>query len=153
MTIAIDFDGTCVTHEFPMVGKDIGAVPVLKELVNNGHKLILFTMRSNVSSPISEDPKIHSVSGNYLDDAIEWFNKNGIELYGIQTNPTQKSWTHSPKAYAEIYIDDAALGCPLIQDYIGHPDGTYSGEPMPDGRPYVDWGVVKRYLQFRGLLK
>lgn len=33
MVIAVDFDGTCVTHEFPKVGKDIGAVPVLKELV------------------------------------------------------------------------------------------------------------------------
>jgi len=28
MEICIDFDGTCVTHEFPKVGKDIGAVPV-----------------------------------------------------------------------------------------------------------------------------
>jgi hypothetical protein len=28
--IAVDFDGTCVTHEYPKVGRDIGAVPVLK---------------------------------------------------------------------------------------------------------------------------
>jgi len=153
VTIAIDFDGTCVTHEFPKIGRDIGAAPILKELVNSGHKLILFTMRSNVISPISEDPKIHSVSGKYLDEAIAWFKRNKIELYGIQTNPTQRSWTLSPKAYAELYIDDAALGCPLIQDYIEHPDGLYNGEPIPDGRPYVDWGIVKRHLQFRGLLK
>ena len=26
MIIAIDFDGTCVTHEYPKIGKDIGAV-------------------------------------------------------------------------------------------------------------------------------
>lgn len=25
MTIAVDFDGTCVTHDFPKVGKNIGA--------------------------------------------------------------------------------------------------------------------------------
>jgi len=30
MDIVIDFDGTVVTHEFPKVGRDIGAVPVLK---------------------------------------------------------------------------------------------------------------------------
>lgn len=48
MYICIDFDGTCVTHEFPSIGKDIGAIPVLKELVKNNHKLILFTMRSNM---------------------------------------------------------------------------------------------------------
>lgn len=28
--IGIDFDGTVVTHDFPKIGKDIGAVPVLK---------------------------------------------------------------------------------------------------------------------------
>lgn len=50
MIIAVDFDGTCVTHDFPRVGKDIGAVPVLKELVECGHKLILHTMRDAKSN-------------------------------------------------------------------------------------------------------
>lgn len=40
MKIAIDFDGTCVYHEFPKVGGDIGAVPVLKRLVEEGHQLV-----------------------------------------------------------------------------------------------------------------
>ncbi len=31
MDFCIDFDGTCVTHLFPKVGKDIGAAPVLRE--------------------------------------------------------------------------------------------------------------------------
>lgn len=31
MIIAVDFDGTCVTHEFPRVGAEIGAAEVLKE--------------------------------------------------------------------------------------------------------------------------
>lgn len=43
MIIAVDFDGTCVTHEFPRVG----AAEVLKELTDKGHKIILFTMRSH----------------------------------------------------------------------------------------------------------
>lgn len=120
MVIAIDFDGTCVTHEFPRLGKDIGAVPVLKELVNNGHQLILFTMRSE----------------KYLADAVNWFKKNEIPLYGIQTNPTQSKWTKSPKAYAELYIDDAALGCPLLFD-VGIENS---------GRHYVDWKVVREIL-------
>lgn len=47
MTIAVDFDGTCVKHRYPMVGEDVdGAVSVLKELVRKGHKIILYTMRS-----------------------------------------------------------------------------------------------------------
>lgn len=114
MDILIDFDGTCVTHEFPKVGKDIGAVPVLKELVKNGHNLILFTMRSDVENPQSDDDTIMCESGNYLTDAVNWFKDNEIPLYGIQRNPTQDSWTTSPKAYGQLMIDDSALGCPLI---------------------------------------
>lgn len=154
MEIAIDFDGTCVTHEFPEIGKDIGAVPVLKELVDNGHKLILFTMRADRhEQKETGHPYIMDVTGLFLTDAINWFKKNNIPLYGIQSNPTQKNWTTSPKCYAQLYIDDAALGCPLIQDYTSHPDGYYSGEPVPSGRPYVDWIEVRKQLIIKGLIK
>ena len=122
MYIGIDFDGTCVTHEYPYVGKDIGAVPVLKALVERGHKLILNTMRSD------------NGNGNFLSDAVKWFEENNIELFGIQRNPTQDSWTSSPKVYANIYIDDAALGCPLVFD------------SEHSVRPYVDWVEVNRML-------
>lgn len=132
MIIAVDFDGTCVTHDFPKVGADIGAAPVLKMLVEAGHRLILFTMRSDVESPKSSDPGIHAVGGEYLSDAVGWFNRNGIPLWGIQTNPEQHLWTHSPKAYAQLYIDDAALGCPLVH-------GKHK-------RPYVDWEAVEDML-------
>lgn len=100
MIICVDFDGTCVTHEYPIVGKEIGSVSVLKKIIKKGHKIILFTMRS----------------GKYLDDAVNWFREKEIDLYGINQNPTQKSWTSSPKAFAQLYIDDAALGCPLKVD-------------------------------------
>jgi hypothetical protein len=102
MIIGVDFDGTCVKHAYPHVGEDIGAVPVLKELVANGHDLILWTMRS----------------GDSLEAAIDWFKTNEIELYASQRNPTQDQWTSSPKAYCQIYIDDAALGCPLVNDHV-----------------------------------
>ena len=97
LKILIDFDSTCVTHEYPRVGKNIGAEPVLKELVAKGHKLILFTMRS----------------GKTLDDAVEWFKKHEIPLYGIQTNPSQSSWTTSPKAHGDLIIDDTGLFMPM----------------------------------------
>jgi len=139
MDIAIDFDGTCVTHEFPRVGRDIGAAPVLKKLVANGHRLILFTMRSNIANPYSENPDIHPTGGNYLDAALEWFKSNDIPLYGIQTNPGQATWTHSPKAYAHLYIDDAALGCPLIIE--------------GNERPFVDWQAVERLLTNKGFIR
>ena len=139
MDIVIDFDGTVVTHEFPKVGRDIGAVLVLKELVDNGHNLILFTIRSDVEKPYSKSPEIVTKKGKYLTETINWFKENEIPLYGIQINPSQQTWTTSPKAYGQIIIDDAALGCPLIHGIAE--------------RPYVDWQQVRTHLQSMGVLK
>lgn len=141
MYIGVDFDGTCVTHEFPKIGKDIGAVPVLKKLVENGHQLILFTMRSDKTETLSDHAEIICKAEDYLAQAVNWFKENDIPLYGIQKNPTQHTWTESPKAYCHLYIDDAALGCPLQYD------GVFSS------RPYVDWEKVSVYLIDNGLIK
>jgi len=140
MIIAVDFDGTCVAHEYPKVGRDIGAVPVLKELINAGHKLILFTMRSNIQDTKGNGKEIIDCpAGNYLDDAVKWFEDNKIELYGVNINPTQAEWTSSPKAYAHLYIDDAGIGTPLI--YV-------NGE-----RPCVNWKKLREMLFERGILQ
>ena len=116
MIIAVDFDGTCVTHAYPNEGDDIGAVPILRKILEKGNEIILYTMRS----------------GKALDDAMQWFLRNDLRLYGVQYNPTQAQWTSSNKCYAQLYIDDAALGCPLIKK---------EGE-----RPYVDWQKVEKML-------
>lgn len=122
--IAVDFDGTCVTHEYPDIGKDIGAVPVLKDLVKAGHRLVLWTMRS----------------GESLDAAVAWFAEHDIPLFGINKNPDQKAWTKSPKAYAMLYIDDAALGAPFRLD------------PRMSDRPFIVWEDVRSYLVTYGYL-
>jgi len=119
MIIAIDFDGTVVDHRYPNIGPEAPyAVCSLKQLCLEGDSLILFTMRSNY----------------FLGHAIEWFNTNGIDLWGIQWNPEQHCWSQSNKCYAQVYIDDAALGCPLI-----HPEGFH--------RPCVDWVKVMELLK------
>jgi len=132
MIIAVDFDGTCVTHEYPNVGKDIGAAPVLRRLVEQDHRIILWTMRggTGIANPAEPDKS----NEHDLQDAIDWFADNDIELFGVNENPTQHSWTKSPKAYAQIYIDDAALGCPLSFD-----------KELSD-RPFVDWKAVQNML-------
>ena len=141
ITINIDFDGTCVTHDFPRVGKEIGAIPVLKRLVENGHQLILFTMRSDrKDKKETNDPTIQDVTGEFLTDAVNWFKKHDIPLYGIQTNPTQHNWTTSPKSYAELMIDDSAFGCPLRYDID------------ISNRPFVDWKAVEEGLENMKLL-
>ena len=118
MIIAVDFDGTCTTHEYPLVGRDIGAEPVLRKLVAAGHQLILWTMRS----------------GKELEEAVGWFQEREIPLFGVNGNPTQKSWTSSAKPYAQLYIDDAALGCPLCKPQF------------PGESHYVDWETVEQML-------
>lgn len=135
MIIAIDFDGTCVTHEFPEVGKDIGAAEVLRRLAENGHSLVLFTMRSDKHDSIGFSNEVEEIhNGDFLSHAVEWFKKNKIPLFGININPQQTEWTTSPKVYAQLYIDDAALGIPLKYD------------PTFASRPYVDWKKVEIML-------
>lgn len=124
MYIAIDFDGTVVTHEYPRIGTELpDCVQTLQALSESGHRLILYTMRSDQS----------------LRDAVQWFSDRNLTLHGINQNPEQVSWTNSPKAYAQLYIDDAALGCPLVH-------------PLDGSRPYVDWIAVRRILFDRGFL-
>lgn len=120
--VAIDFDGTCVTNEYPKIGKEIGAAPVLKEMTENGIKLVLCTMRD----------------GKLLEEAVQWFRDNNIPLYGINKTPGQYKWTSSPKIFANYYIDDAAIGVPLVFD--------------TNNKPFVDWQKLRIYLEAYRLL-
>lgn len=140
LKIVIDFDGTCVTHAFPAVGAAIGAASVLRALVSDGHMLLLSTMRCDHGSirPTSDDPNILQEGGSYLTDALGWFKENDIPLYGVQSCPGQQSWTKSPKCYGDLYIDDSALGIPLVHS--------------EDGKPYVDWRAVAEILFNDGIL-
>src|ERR1022692_4446426 len=92
--IGVDFDGTMVTHEFPGIGKGIGAIAWLKKLNEMGAAIILWTMRS-------DDPANNRF---VLTEAVDWCTKNGIELFGVNKNPEQ-DWTTSPKAYCHVYVD------------------------------------------------
>lgn len=117
--IAVDFDGTVVEHEYPRIGNTIPlALESLKLFQERGARLLLWTMRD----------------GNELDDAVFFMRRNDIKLFGVNENPSQKHWTKSPKAYAHVYIDDAAAGCPLIVPECGV------------RRPYVDWSIVQPYI-------
>ena len=134
MIIGLDFDGTCTTHDYPNIGRDIGAVPVLKKIVAAGHDIMLWSMRGN--KPL-EDGGI-----NTLQDAVDWLTNHDIPLWGINENPeqTQQGWTNSNKQYAQLYIDDATLGCPLIFDPNFHP------------RPFVNWAEVETMLKQRNII-
>ena len=97
MTIAIDFDGTIVEHEYPEIGKPkMFAFETLKALQGRGDKLILWTYRA----------------GDKLNEAVEYCRKNGVEFYAINKNYPEEKFdaSISRKIIADIYIDDRNLG-------------------------------------------
>lgn len=97
MTIAVDFDGTIVEHEYPKIGKELPfAIETLKMLQREGNLLILFTSRE----------------GKLLEEAVEFCRERGLEFYAVNSNqPEDALFTrHSTKVIADVYIDDHNLG-------------------------------------------
>ena len=133
MIIAFAFDGVVVDHRFPEIGAAVpGALECLRALHDHGHKLILWTMRS--------DDAGRDKAPTGLTDAVDWPKRQRIKMWGINKNPGQKHWSSSPKAYAELYIDDAGLGCPLWR-------------PAGFERDCVDWDKVRQALVEKGVLE
>lgn len=128
--IAIDFDGTIAEHAyFPDIGDPVPeAFEYMRKFQEMGARLILWTMRSP-----------NNRGDDALNPAVDFCRRRGVTFWGINHNPDQW-WSDSPKAYADLLIDDSAVGCPLI-----HPPGR---------RPYVDWSVagpfVMQWLANRG---
>lgn len=99
MTIAVDFDGTIVTHRYPAIGDEIPfAVTTLKMLAAERHRLILWTVRE----------------GELLDEAVEWCRKRGLEFYAVNKDfpeeNVQRNTSYSRKLKADLFIDDRNLG-------------------------------------------
>lgn len=99
MTIAVDFDGTIVTHEYPAIGKEIPfATDTLKMLAAEGHNLILWSVRE----------------GRLLEDAVNWCRQRGVEFYAVNKDfpeeDTGKNRRYSRKIKADIWIDDRNVG-------------------------------------------
>lgn len=107
--ICVDFDGTVVTHEYPLIGQENdNCSEILKRWINEYNVgIILDTMRS----------------GDTLKEAIKWFEERGVPLYGIGKHPTQNKWTESNKSYGIFSIDDRNVGVPMKYDLgIGRVD-------------------------------
>lgn len=125
-TIAIDFDGTIAKHY------SHEPVPYafywMKRLKKAGATLVLWTMRHPMGSSIDSLP-----------EAVKFCKQHGIVFDGLNRNPTWQG--ASPKARAQVYIDDLAYGCPLRKD-----------KGKPNSRPYVNWqkvgpGVMRRMME------
>ena len=120
----VDFDGTVLTHEYPLMGSPVpGAIHTLLEMQERGDFIILYTMRSDKE----------------LKEAVAYMERCGIRLLGVNRNPTQNQWTTSEKIYAHKYIDDNNVGTPLV---------------IPiEGRPYVDWYAIRDELSLPPIVR
>ena len=129
--MVVDFDNTCALEDFPLVGADVPyAVETLKRFVSNGVKLILWTCRQN----------------EQLKDAVDWFRRNDILLFGVNEDPhpdeTLASLYGIPrKIIGDFNIDDRNLGCPII-------------DIESNGKVYivVDWLTLEEILTKKGIL-
>lgn len=125
--IAIDFDGTIVTHQYPEVGRELpGAISTIKALCANGHNVFLYTMRDK----------------EHLDDALCFLKSRGVVISG---NISPAQFSTSPKQYASLYIDDAAACTPMCFNY-----GTGAFADM--NCPSVDWMKIAEYLCKREMI-
>ncbi len=97
LTIAVDFDGTIVEDAYPKVGKaKLFAFETLKKLQEKGHRLVLWTYRSE----------------SVLDEAVTFCKKNGITFYAVNKSFPEEEFDpkYSRKINADIFIDDRNIG-------------------------------------------
>lgn len=102
ISIALDFDGTVVEHDYPYIGKENGnCSEILKRWISEYNvEIVLDTMRG----------------GELLQDALKWFYDRNVPIFSVGKHPLQESWTDSTKAYALFSIDDRNIGCPVKYD-------------------------------------
>ena len=98
MNIAIDFDGTIVEHRYPGIGREIPfAIDTLKMLTQDGHRLILWSVRE----------------GQLLEEAVEWCRERGLEFYAVNKDfpeENREDKKFSRKLKVDMFIDDRNIG-------------------------------------------
>ncbi|MFA5423984.1 MAG: HAD hydrolase family protein [Phycisphaerae bacterium] len=94
MIFAIDFDGTIVDYDFPYIGRvRDGAIETMTALQQAGHKIIIWTCRSNDS----------------LTSMQLWLNNIGFKPDAINENVDPSLGYAHKKVYADVYIDDRSF--------------------------------------------
>lgn len=92
--LAIDFDGTIVTAEYPKLGRiNQGVIKAMWEAKARGWEIIIWTCRE----------------GQYLTDAVELLNRAGIPYDYVNHHSKQALDFfdyESRKIYATLYHDD-----------------------------------------------
>ena len=94
--IAVDFDGTLCTSNWPNIGEPNAAlIEQLNEEQKKGAAIVLFTCRS----------------GKLLRDAVKWCKEQGLVFDEVNRNTKERIKLYrgdSRKISADVYIEDRA---------------------------------------------
>ncbi|HRD40143.1 MAG TPA: hypothetical protein PLC65_16070 [Bacteroidia bacterium] len=136
MTIYLDFDGTVVEHQYPLIGSyNVGCIEVIDKLYKAGHEIVINTMRVEYDK-------------TRLMEAVEFLNKllsnlnNNTNKYSLsytdsKKDPTKWDWNLHFKTM-RIFIDDVCEGIPLKNG-------------VSTNRAMVDWEILNVEFEERGL--
>jgi len=148
MTVLLDYDGTCVEHVWPGIGRcNFGCIEVIDKLQRSGHDIVLNTMRCEFGD-------------DSLEKALAWFDQawahlnpsnrfvmHGADAVGFDLAPIQSTATKlQPPAWdldqylkdQVIFIDDQSRGVPLKRAVM-----------IPG--LMVDWDEIDRQLEKAGV--
>ena len=102
MTIAVDFDGTIVTHHYPYIGDlQPGAKEALQALKDAGHTIVIWSCRSNRDRNSPYNMVESGLNPPYW-EMVDFLNTNKIP-YDVVDDGT------CGKIHADLYIDDRAV--------------------------------------------
>ena len=136
MEVYLDFDGTVVEHQYPLIGRcNSGCFEIIDKLNKAGHEIIINTMR------VELDKKL-------LMEAIEFINhslanlENNTQIYSFKNteckyNPTKWDWDLHFST-GRIFIDDVCEGIPLKKGFLL-------------SRQMVDWDALNIEFKKHGL--
>jgi len=107
-TIAVDFDGTLCTVNYPEIGEPRPRIiDIVKHWKDDGHTLILWTCRVDM-----DDRK-------YLTEAVEWCKEQGLEFDFVNENDPKRIALYSMdtrKVSADLYFDDKNVQLDIEHD-------------------------------------
>jgi hydroxymethylpyrimidine pyrophosphatase-like HAD family hydrolase len=132
MNIYLDFDGTIVEHNYPLIGKlNPHSLEVIKKLQDAGHNIILNTMRVEFADET-------------MKEALDFINQNeevtGINISQQTVRKIYPQRWDLDKIENDMYLDDIAANIPLIK------------ASMVEGF-MIDWLEIERQLVEKEILK
>lgn len=134
LTIYLDFDGTVVEHAYPIIGApNPGAIDVIGALQQNGHKIVLNTLRADLNDGSLEEAMAYLNSDEHGMDEIIHFELKKLDPLAYPSG--------IKATFQHVFIDDTSRNVPLRPNIF-----------LPVGM-MVDWRIVKADFLRYGLIK